>query len=285
MKEKIETATEIIKMVNERYRKPIIYSGMGKDSLPMIHLCHKLGFKWDIMFHRDPYFPHKYRFANKIIDMWKLIARDYPARMCSIFYMHGIFEVVRGFQVGIHDLNLCAMLYKPERFIEGEYLCALNDIYLQQKGFYDYCWDVGLLAHRYSEKKPHRGGVGNLLRWQFKHNIGSADFAYPMWNWTDEEMYQYHVDNGIPINFDVYEIKDDTLVPKIDPVTGNIDSTYNPDRRPACFECMKPDNPATVFCPQKMCFINNCYSDLVKVMMPVDFLSTHPDVMYPNKED
>lgn len=284
MKEKIESASEIIRMVSREYRNPIIYSGIGKDSLPMVHLCRKLGLKWEIMFHRDPYFPHKYRFANMIIDKWGLVCRDYPARICSIFYMNGIFEVVRGFGVGYHDLNLCALLYMPKKLVEGEYLCALKDIYLQPKGSYDYLWDVGLLAHRYSERKPHRGGEQNLLRWQMKHNIGSADFAYPMWDWTDEDMYQYHVDNGIPINTDVYEVKDGTLIPKIDPKTGEIDSTYNPDRRPACFECMKPDNPPTVFCPKKMCFTNNCYESLVKVMMPVDFLSTHPDTMYRKAE-
>lgn len=284
LKDKVEIACDIINMVNKEYKNPIIYSGIGKDSLPLIHLCHNVvGVKWDIMFHRDPYFPHKYRFSNKIIDKWNLICRDYPARSCSIFYLNNVFEVVREFQVGYSNLALCALLYKPDRYLDGEYLCALKDIYLQPKGSYDYSWDAGLLAHRYSEKKPHRGGEQNMLRWQHKHNIGSADFAYPMWNWTDEDIYQYHVENEIPINFDVYDVVDGKIVPKIDPETGQIDSTYNPDRRPACFECMLPDNPGTVFCPKKMCFVNNVYENLVLTLMPTDFTSTCPTTMYPEK--
>lgn len=281
MKEKIESALEIINMVSKQYRSPIIYSGMGKDSVPLIHLCHNNGFKWEIMFHRDPYFPKKYKFANMLIDKWDLVCRDYPAKACSVFYYNNVFEVVRHFGAGFADMVLCAMLYKPDSYIDGEYLCALKDIYLQPKGDADYIWDVGLMAHRYTEKKPHSAMQPNGLMWTVKQNIGSADFVYPCWNWTDEDMYQYHVDNGIPINTDVYEVKDNTLVPKIDPKTGEIDSTYNPDRRPACFECMLPDKPQSVFCPQKMCFVNNNWDNLAKTMMPVDWPPTHPETMYP----
>lgn len=281
MKEKIESATEFINMVNREYKNPIIYSAMGKDSLPLVHLCRKLGFDWEIMFHREHFFPRKYRYANKMIDMWNLRCRDYPPRECQVFYFNNTFEVTRNYAVGFGDMSLCAMLYKPEHFINGEYLCALKDIYLQPKvESYGYKWDIGLMSHRRTERKPHGGMQQNGLLWTIKHNIGSADFVYPMWDWTDEDMYQYHVDNDIPINFDVYEIKDGTLVPKIDLATGEIDSTYNTDRRPACFECMKPDNPPTVFCPKKMCFTNNCYDSLVKASMPVDFPLTTADKMY-----
>lgn len=284
MKKKIESALKLIEMVSREYRNPIIYSGMGKDSLPLVHLCHKNGFKWEIMFHREPYFPEKYRFANRIIEDWGLVCRDYPMSACTVFNFNGVFEVVRNYQVGTQNMVLCAMLYKPKRFIKGKYLCALKDIYLQPKGTCEFIWDVGLMAHRYTERKPHGAMQQNGLLWTAKHTIGSADFVYPLWNWTDEDMYRYHVDNNIPINYDVYDVKDDTLVPKIDPKTGEIDSTYNPDRRPACFECMLPNSGQTVVCPRKGCTVNNVHDELVKVLMPNDFPLTIPPVMYPENE-
>jgi hypothetical protein len=286
MKEKIESAKELIEMVARQYRNPIIYSGMGKDSLPLIHLCHSMGHKWEIMFHRDPQFPEKYRFANKIIEKWGLICRDYPARACSVFNFNNTFEVVRHFQCGVTDMVLCSMMYQPDRYVEGEYLCALKDVYEQPKGnLFEYPWDVGLMAHRFTERKPHGAMQQNGLLWTVKHNIGSADFAYPMYNWTDEDMYQYHIDFGIPINTDVYDVKDNTLVPKIDPQTGKIDSTYNPDRRPACYECMKPlrETGEFVFCPKTSCFVNNVSAELINVLMPNDFPLTLPEVMYPTE--
>lgn len=223
------------------------------------------------MFHRDPYFPKKYRYANKIIDMWGLVCRDYPARAASVYYHNDTFEVVREYGIGYSALALCALLYTPDRFIEGEYLCALNDIYLQPMGTYNYIWDVCIQGFRSTESKPHSRNLPNRLRWVNKQNIGSADAVYPLQDWTNHEVYQYIVDNGIPINTDVYDVKEGELVPKIDPQTGKIDSTYNPDRRPACTECMRPENPMSVLCPKKMCSVNNVWEFLVKTQMPNDF--------------
>lgn len=265
MIDKIDSALQIIEMTQKNYRNPIIYSGFGKDSICVVHLCKKvMGLDWEILFHRDPFFPKKYRYANKIIDMWNLTCRDYPAKAASVYYHNQTFEVVREYGIGFNSLALCALLYTPDRYVPGEYLCALNDIYLQPKGSYDYLWDVGVQGFRSVESKPHSAGKPNLLRWANKQNIGSADMVYPLHNWTNQEVYKYIVDNGIPINTDVYDIVNDELVPKLD-------NTYNPDRRPACFECMKPENPMSVLCPKKMATVNNVWENLVKVQMPNDF--------------
>lgn len=278
MKEKIASAIACIEMIAREYKNPIIYSGMGKDSLPLIHLCHKIDRKWDVMFHRDPHFPKKYKYANRIIENWNLVVRDYPPRICSIFFHNDTYEVVREYEIGYQNLALCAMLYTPDEYIPGEYLCALRDIYLMPKGGsgYGFKWDIGLMSHRFTEKKPHGKMIPNNLKWQLKRNIGSCDFVYPMWDWTDKDMYQYHVDNGIPINTDVYDVIDGELIPKKD-------STYNPDRRPACYECMRPDRPETVICPRTACTVNNVWNDLVKVIMPTDFPATEEKVMYPKE--
>lgn len=272
LKEKVERSREIIKMVGREYTNPIINSGFGKDSICLVHLCKKdLGLDWPIMFYRDPYFPRKYRYANMIIDKWNLTCFNYPARSTSVFNRNGTFEVVRHYGLGGNgNLALCAMLYTPHRFIEGEYLCGLRDIYQQPRGDYEYRWDICLSGHRSVETKPHSGNQASGIRWDLKHNVGSCDVAYPLRDWTDEETYQYMVDNGIPINTDVYEVKNGALVPKIDPATGEIDSTYNPDRRPACFECMKPENPIRVLCPKRMCSVNSVASSLVMTVMPTD---------------
>jgi len=271
VKEKIEETKAILKMIAKEYHKPIIYSGLGKDSICVIHLSRSLGFNWPIMFHRDPYFPKKYRYANKIIDLWDLECHDYPAHDTSVFYRNNTFEVTRHFQVGHGDMILCALLYNPDKYIEGQYLCALKDIYLQPLGTREFIWDVGIQGHRKAESKPHSGHKPNRLQWVCKQFIGSIDFYQPLREWTNQDVYQYIVDNGIPINTDVYDVKDGELIPKIDPQTGKIDSTYNPDRRPACFDCMKPDNPKAVFCRKRQCAVNNVWEDLRKTVMPTDY--------------
>lgn len=264
MKEKIEVAQEIINAVARNYKNPLVYCGFGKDSIVMLHLIREMGLNWPIMCHREHEFPVKWRFANKIMELWNLTCYDYPPRACSVFYENDTFCVATQYGVGFGDLVLPGILYTPERFIEGEYLCALKDIYLQPKchGF-DYPWDVGLLAARFDEKHPHFGGACLGQQFENKLNIGSADFAYPLLSWTAQDVCQYHVDYGVPINTDVYEIKDGELISKQDP-------TYDPDRRPACYECMKPDNPKVVFCPKRMSQVNNVSGSLAWMPL-VDF--------------
>ena len=264
MKEKIERSKDIIRMIDKNYHNPIIMTGFGKDSICVLHLCRSMGYKWHVMFHRDPYFPKKYRYANQIIDSWDLVCHDYPAHRCSIFFKNDVFEVVRQYQLGSGDMALCARLYEPDEFIEDEYLCALNDIYLQPKGTRDYPWDCMLQGFRYVEGKPHRNMEPNQLRWHCKHNIGSVDSAQPIRDWSNNDAYTYIKDNDIPINTLVYDEVDGELVPKED-------MTYNPDCRPACYRCMLPDVPLSVMCPKKKCLVNNVWDNLIKVVMPNDF--------------
>lgn len=277
MKEKIKESKKILAMINREYRSPIIYSGLGKDSICVIHLTRSMGFNWPIMFHRDPYFPKKYRYANKLIEKWNLICFDYPAHGTSVFYHNNTFEVVRHFQVGITDMILCAMLYEPDEYVDGEYLCAFRDIYSQPLGTRDYPWDVGIQGHRRHESKPHSGHKPNRLQWVCKQGMGGIDWYQPLREWTNHDVYRYIVDNGIPINTDVYEVQNGELVPKIDPATGKIDSTYNPDRRPACFDCMKPENPPSVYCRKRGCLVNNVWPDLNKTIMPTDYPNYHEE--------
>lgn len=261
---KLDFSKYLLYKIAEEYKNPIIYSGMGKDSICVIHLCRSLGLKWDIMFHRDPYFPIKYRYANSIIEKWNLVCRDYPARMCSVFNLNNTFEVVRHFQVGTLDMVLCAMLYEPEEFIEGEYLCALKQVYEQPKGTAQFFWDIGIQGHKAAECKPHSGMQPNLLQWPLKHMVNNPDWAQPLWQWTEEDIYCYIKENDIPINTNVYEEKDGRLVPVED-------STYNPDRRPACYHCMDKRNDAVVMCPRMGVPVNNISGTLVQVDMPNDF--------------
>jgi hypothetical protein len=270
LQEKIDETKRIIETIEKQYLTPIVYWGGGKDSTVLLHLAMSVGMKWPVMFHRDPYFPKKYIYANKIIAEWDLICFDYPAQRCSVFWLNNTFEVVRHFGCGNGEMILCAMLYKPEEFVDGEYLCAYRDIYLQPKGSYFYNWDVGLQAHRRHESKPHSGGQPNRLRWVVKKSPGCPDFIQPLREWTNQDIYDYSIKNNLPFNDKVYFVKDGEFLPLPD-------NTFNPDRRPACYECMLPTNPGEVTCPKINCLTNNVYPLLDKTIMPNDYPNYYPD--------
>jgi 3'-phosphoadenosine 5'-phosphosulfate sulfotransferase (PAPS reductase)/FAD synthetase len=264
MKEKIEQAKELINMIARSYRNPIIMSGFGKEGTCIVHLCHSMGYRWPVMFHKDAYFPKKYSYANQMIELWDLVCHDYPPYKCSVYYRNEVFDTPRHYQLGASDMVICTMLYEPEKFINGEYLCALKDIYLQPKGTMEYMWDVALQGFRYDERKPHKNMVPHRIRWHVKHNIDSVDIVQPIREWTSQDVYQYLVDNNIPINWRVYEEKDGELILKED-------KTYDPDRKPACYRCMLPDVPLSIMCPKKKCLVNNVWDSLNKLVLPNDF--------------
>lgn len=266
MKKKIESAKTIIKTISEQYKNPIIYCGFGKDSICVLDLCRDLGLNWPIMYHREIFFPRKKKFANRIIEEWNLRCYDYPFWKVSIFHRFGVIELVRHYQIGSSDMLHCSMLCTPDTFDE-EYLCAYEDLVLSPKGSMEYIWDIGLEGSRTGEQKPHTNNEPIGLRWALKQNIGSADIAFPIHDWTGEDIYHYHLERDIPINHDVYDVRDDQLIPKDD-------YTFNPDKRPACSECINPDNPLTVYCPRKKCMVNNISGQLGMAPMPIDFYDT-----------
>lgn len=265
MKEKIEESKEIIRTFAKEYKNPIIYCGFGKDSMVMLHLCRDLGFNWPVMYHRDSHFPKKARWANHMIEEWDVVTYDYPPTSCGVFYENGVFEIVRDYQIGEQTMALCASLYEPTPLVEGEYLCALKDIYRMPKGTREYPWDLLLVGHRKHESKPHTAGQPNQLRWVHKHILRGADCLQPLREWTNQEVYEYTIENGIPWNDRVYEVKDGEFVPKED-------STYNPDRRPACYRCFLPFGDGTTWCPRLKTVVNNLWDTVRKIALPNDYI-------------
>lgn len=265
MRDNVKKSIDTIHILAREYKNPIIYTGFGKDSIALLHLCRSAGYNWPIMYHRDSHFPKKAAWANFMIELWNLVTYDYPPLSCSIFWKNNTFEVAREYQAVTDFLILCALLYEPESFIPGEYLCALKDIYLMPKGTRQFPWDLGLQGHRALECKPHGDNKPNQLKWMLKHTIrGGPDWVQPLREWTNQEVYQYIKENDIPVNTKVYDEKDGEFVPKEDP-------TYNPDRRPACFRCMLPSDSPSVVCPKTNLIVNNTWAGLKKTVMPNDF--------------
>jgi 3'-phosphoadenosine 5'-phosphosulfate sulfotransferase (PAPS reductase)/FAD synthetase len=114
------------------------------------------------------------------------------------------------------------------------------------------------------ESKPHSGHKPNGLRWVFKKLPGSPDFVQPLREWTNQDVFEYSNVNDLPFNDKVYYRENGEFLPLPNP-------TYNPDRRPACWECMLPSNDMSVFCPKLQSLTNNVSEYLEKTIMPTDY--------------
>lgn len=264
MKEKIEQAKEIIRMVARHYRRPVIYCSFGKDSICAAHLCRSMGYEWPVVFHQEAEFPRKFKYQREIVEAWNMTVMDYPPSKTSVYYRPGApyYEVATHFDIGGGaTFILLGVLYEPETFIPGKYLCALKDLYEQPtcRGF-DYRWDVGIRGDKDADAHPHTGKPFKI-RPANQLNIGCVDFAFPLNGWTDHDVTQYIIDNGIPINHDIYEMVDGVL-------TNKEDKSLNADYRPACFRCMKSDAPESVMCPRLGVEVNNVWPMLDVAIAP-----------------
>ena len=125
LQDKIDWSLERVSEIVKQYRRPLIYTGFGKDAMVMHHMLRTAGYDFDCMFHRDPFFPKKYRFANRIIEEWNLPCYDYPHSGVSLFNEHGAFEVSRHYQIGSQQLVFCARLVDPDDYEDKDsYLCV-----------------------------------------------------------------------------------------------------------------------------------------------------------------
>lgn len=265
--DKIDAAKEILEMVAQNYKRPVIYCSFGKDSICVAHLANRImGLDWPVLFHREPEFPKKFVYQRRIIEDWNLIAYDYPPCRTSVYYRPGApyFEVATHFEMGAGPdgptFILLGVLYEPPAFAPGEYLCAL-DLYNQPRCMgYDYRWDIGVRGDKDIDAHPHTGKPFKL-RFGTQLGIGYADFAFPLQSWTDKDVTDYILQEKIPINDLIYDLVDGVLVNKAD-------KTHNADYRPACFRCMKSDAPEAVMCPKKGVMVNNVSPQLVMEISP-----------------
>jgi len=266
MQEKIEHAKEIIRMTARHYKRPVIYCSFGKDSICVAHLCKAMGYNWPVLFHRESEFPRKFKYQRDIIETWNITAYDYPPARTSVYYRPGgkYFEVATHFDIGGgSDVTfiLLGVLYEPKEFVQGQYLCALKDLYEQPTcSGYDYRWDVGLRGDKDNDAHPHTGKPFKV-RPHNQLNIGLVDFTFPLQSWTDRDVTQYILDNDIPVNDKIYDLVDGVLVNKED-------KTHNADYRPACYRCMKCDEAEAVMCPRKGVLVNNVSTQLIMDINP-----------------
>lgn len=235
---KIASALKLIKDAAGNYKYPVAYSSFGKDSMVMLDLIERAGYKLPIVFHREPFMPKKYEFSNRVIAEKDYVVYDYPPIATAISKNGSACEIINYQQVGSQVTYLPTGIKPPK---DGEpYLCGLNDIYLKPKGSYNFPWDVSFIGHKSSDVDPILGALPINTRLQI--NRGKSDYVFPLADFTDADVWEYTEKCGLLINEKRYD--------RANGWREFDDITYNPDYFTACVACMDRDAPAVVYCPK-----------------------------------
>jgi len=212
-------------------------SSFGKDSLVMLDIIERCGYKLPILFLKEPFLPKKYEFANDVILKKDYTVYDYPPTYMAIVKSKTGFGIGGVYQCGpkVTDTIFRALeIVQPK---EGEpFLCGLKDLYEKPTGGINFIWDLIFIGHKSSDVDPVYGHIP--LKQDFVES--SPLVSLPLADFTDEDIWKYTEEFELPVNRKRY-----------DPETNKNreDITYNPDYYYACTACIDKDREPQVFCP------------------------------------
>lgn len=249
--EKVEGAKAFFKSVLETYNKPVVMSSFGKDSMCLLHLLKTMGIKLPILFHRKPFEPKKYEFADSVIHAENYTVHDYPPSNTSVTKNGDKAEITSYYQVGGNaTIWLGRNIIKPE---DGKpFLCGLEDFYDTPIGAFHFPWDVCIVGHKSSDVDPIQGPVP--LKSDIHHPEEGPDYAYPLRYFTDADVWEYTYKFKVPYNDKRYD--------KSSGYKEFKDKTYNDDYYCACMRCIDKDESSVVFCPKYNKQVSNISSTI-----------------------
>jgi hypothetical protein len=256
--QKIDWAQALIERVLTVYRNPVVMASFGKDSMVVLDILKRMGLKFPLVFHREPFSPAKFAFANRMIEEGDYEVYDYAPLETVVTKNNGRMEIGNCYQVGTSFLYLPYGVVAPE---EGKpFLCGYSDLYQRPTGTFNFPWDVGFVGHKSSDVDACMGALP--LKVDIRENPGSCDYAFPLRHFTDADVWRYHRKFDVPINLRRYDENDGFREFR--------DLTFNSDHYHACTLCLDPDQPETVKCPKTQEMIPNIHSTIrfVKPELP-----------------
>jgi hypothetical protein len=147
----------------EQSTAPVLLCSFGKDSMVLLHLLRSMGLDLPIVFHRDPWFPHKYAFADRMIREWNLTVWDWQPVAVSLWHGKGIVAFTNHYQIGQKPTGEPVTCCVPKNIlppVEGKpYLCGLADLMHRPTGTFQYPWDMAFIGHKSSDQDQIAGRV------------------------------------------------------------------------------------------------------------------------------
>jgi len=256
--DKIVQAKAVILQTMEGSANPVIMSSFGKDSMVVLDLFKQLGLKLPILFFREPFHPKKYQFSNKVIEDNDYVVYDYPPLRTAMTKHDGKVEIANFHQVGTEDQEIFLPTGVREPQPGEPWLCGLFDLYDKPLGTYYFRWDTVFIGHKSSDHDPI---IGDVPLVDYVSEAGPVRVAFPIRDFTDEDVWVYHERFDVPINDKRYN--------RADGWREFSDLTYNPDCYPACIACMDRDRETSVLCPKSGTTIPNISAGIQYVVIDI----------------
>lgn len=244
-KANIDQTIATIRMIASQFRAPAIMSSFGKDSMALLGVCREAGFKFPVVYHREPWYPNKSVFADRVTAEWNLVVHDWPPTAMGIKSNEERTEFVSRYQVAKNGyMDIPRNIEPPD---DNNFVCGLLDIIRRPVASFAHPWDVLLIGHKSCDSDQFFGDIPLHLDIKLSRE-GEPALCFPLRSWTHENVWDFLDAFDIPVQTDRY---DRSARAEWD------DKTFNNDYWQACTRCIDPRGPAIVFCPKFQREINN----------------------------
>lgn len=241
LEDKITAAEKVIDAVLRNYRNPCLLCSFGKDSMVLLYMLRQWHKPLPVVFFRQPFFQRKYAYANRIIEDWNLqeIYQDVPPFGVAVSHGQGKTEFVNHYNFGGKTIMVPIGWLQPK---ESEpYLCGKEDIYNRPLGTFNWPWDCAIVGHKATDTDPLHPSLN--IEMELVQNPNACDCAFPLREWSDEDIWAFTEKYDVPINHGRYEKSDEGWRVK----EGQY---YDSDYFPYCNKCFDPSQPDVVDCPK-----------------------------------
>ena len=215
----------------------------------LLWILRRMQLDFPVIFYRDPWWPSKYAFAERIISEFGLTTFDYAPLAVTLWEGESIMAFTNHYQIGPLPGGV---LLLPKNILPPEpgrkFLCGLKDVLQRPTGNFNYPWDVVLIGHKSSDEDQIAGKV--TLHVDVKQNNGiGPDALFPLRAWTDADIWEFTRRYDVPQQPDRY-----------DRTTGTErhDKGPNSDYAHVCIACCdRRQKAAAVHCPKLNAMVSN----------------------------
>ena len=248
---KIQKALELIESSLSNYKKPVIMSSFGKDSMVMIDLIRQVNKNIPCLSHKEPFFPKKYEFTNKVAQELDLIVYDFQPYSTALQARGDEVEVLNYYNCGEKFYVLPTGIIEPD--YNESYLCGFLDLLLKPCGSFNFPWDCCFIGHKSTDTDIFYDSLE--LKCDTAKLSNTTDMIFPLRYFTDKDIWEYTDKYNVMWNDKRYDRGQAEHKDKFREQFK--DTTYNPDYFEACTKCLNKNNDETVFCPKMQVKVKN----------------------------
>jgi len=253
--ELINSACTAIDAALGSHRKPALLCSFGKDSMVLLYMLkqwYDLS-KIDLICFRQSVDPRKWTFADRIISEWNLnVISDIPPSATGLLHSNGRTEVINTYCTGNFGIYMPIGWVVPEDGLP--YHCG-KDVFLERPlGNYQWRWDLLLIGHKATDEDLNYGRIKIENEHVFQPRP-DPDLTFPLIDWTDQDVWDFHKENDIPMNLLRYAPDGQSLE----------DKTFNPDFYRHCNHCYNKNLASTVHCPKIGAKVKNIHASFREI--------------------